>query len=345
MKRSLKRILLLRTDRIGDVVLTTPAVTVLRDKFPDIHITFMAREYTRPMLERYRGIDDIFVYDPEKKHHGLSGHWRLAKELRELSYDAAIFFYPRPRLAAAVKVAGIPLRIGNGYKWYGSLFNERIYEHRKRGSKHELEQNLVMLQSLIGEISEEIQFDFQIEESLENWQKNLFKKEGISADYYIIHPGSGGSAPNLSTVQYRTVYHTLLQHSNASVVFTGSAEERRIIDDIIAAPSDRIFNMAGKFDLVQLMAVVNGARLLIASSTGPIHLANAFRVPVIGFYCPSAPCAPQRWGPYHQLNWVMVPEVAPCTHCSVEKCSNGNCLAKIPDGDITTFIDKRLSEL
>ncbi|HIO11737.1 MAG TPA: ADP-heptose--LPS heptosyltransferase, partial [Deltaproteobacteria bacterium] len=120
-----ERFLLIRTDRIGDTVLTLPAVTALRKKFPAAFIAFLAQPYTAPLIEQYEGIDLLLSYEPEGRHRGWKGVLKLSHQLRELNFDAAILFYPRPELAFALLKAKIPLRIGTGYRWYSFLLNRR----------------------------------------------------------------------------------------------------------------------------------------------------------------------------------------------------------------------------
>ena len=85
MPQKLKRVLLIRTDRIGDVMLTIPAVSVVHQRCPDVEITFLTRDYTEPLLQHYRHIQRIVIYDPEGKHQGIRGHWVLAQELKNPS--------------------------------------------------------------------------------------------------------------------------------------------------------------------------------------------------------------------------------------------------------------------
>lgn len=346
MKSTIERILLIRTDRIGDVVLTTPMATILRDQFPGIHITFMARPYTRPLLQQHRDIDDVLLYEPEGRHHGVKGHLQLAADLRARRFDAAILFYSRPSLAAVLKMANIPLRIGVGYRWYSFLLNRRIYEHRKHGRKHELEHNLTLLKALVPEIPESIRFEFETSPSQKEWRQGVLREMNIPNGYLILHPGSGGSAPNLSIEQYRRVARYLSEHSTASIVVTGLPQESALVQSITDGfdPS-KVINAAGRFDMEQLMTMIAGAVLFLSSSTGPLHIANAFNVPVAGFYCPADPCSPRRWGPYYQLEWVLVPPVTPCNHCQPEKCPNGNCLEKIADTQLMDFLERRLNSL
>lgn len=348
MKHTPKRILLIRTDRIGDVVLTTPAATVLKERFPAIHITFMARAYTRPILQQHCHIDEVLTYEPEGRHRGLQGHWQLAGELRAQNFDAAILFYPRPALAAALRKAAIPIRIGVGYRWYSLMLNRRIYEHRKHGRKHELEHNLTLLRPLVGEAPITTpRFAFEISPRLKEWRYSALREMNIPAHYIMLHPGNGGSAPNLSVEQYRRVIRFLLKSSAHHIVVSGTLQEGELIQSILEGmeASPRVINAAGRFDMEQLMAIISGAKLFLSSSTGPLHIANAFSIPLAGFYCPADPCSPRRWGPFHQQEWVLLPPVKPCAHCQTERCPHGNCLEKIPEVQLAEFLERRLSSL
>jgi heptosyltransferase-2 len=346
MKQPLTRILLIRTDRIGDVVLTTPAASVLHDYLPGAFIAFMVKPYTKPLLQQHRCINEILLYQPEGRHRGFRGHLKLAKELRAQNFDAAILFYPRPALAAALWMANIPMRIGMGYRWYSFLLTHRIYEHRKHGRKHELEHNLTLLKPLVPELSSSVRFDFHVSPRVDSWRKTALEELNISQNYIIVHPGNGGSAPNLSVEQYRLVIRRLLEHTGMPVLVTGLPGETPLVQTIINdLDSSRIINAAGRFEMKQLMAVISGASLFLSSSTGPLHIANAFGIPLVGFYCPADPCSPRRWGPYHQQEWVLVPPVKPCAHCKIDNCPHGNCLEKIPETRLTKFITRRLNTL
>lgn len=345
--KSLKKVLYIRTDRIGDIILTTPAVGVLKDAYPDVHITFLAREYTRPLLAQHPQIDEIISYQPEGAHKGLAGHIRLANTLRRGNYDAAILFYPRPTLAMTAWLARIPQRIGVGYRWYSPLINQRFYEHRKKGNKHELTHNLTLLSPFL-DINKEttINFGFQLSSQANAWWDIESRKNGLQAEPIIIHPGSGGSAPNLTIEQYRHLTQQLLEDTNQQILFTGAATEKDIIEQIITNfPTERIHNLAGNYTLEQLCTLISKASLMIASSTGPLHIANAFAVPVLSYYCPSPPCSPRRWGPYGQEEWVLLPDVTPCDHCQPARCPNGNCVSQISKEQLQEMLKRRLASL
>ena len=86
--------------------------------------------------------------------------------------------------------------------------------------------------------------------------------------------------------------------------------------------------------------------VLVATSTGPLHLANAAGTPLLGFFCPTKPHTPDRWGPYNQQQWVVTPKLDGAENCQLKKCPYGGCLQKLTDLEITEVLcNQRLKEL
>ncbi|NOX36731.1 MAG: glycosyltransferase family 9 protein [Calditrichaeota bacterium] len=347
MRFDLRRILLIRTDRIGDVILTTPVASILKQEYPEAKISFLARSYTATILRFHQDVDQILIYDPENAHKGWKGHLQLARELQNEHFDAAFLFFPTFPLAWCLFQSGIPRRVGMGFRWYSPLFlNWKVYEHRKYGVKHELEYNLSLLTKFVDRLPETIPFRFQVPESLIQWRHDFLKRLDLESPYIIIHPGNGGSAPNLNISQYQFIIRWLLEHTEFPIFITGSFEERILADQILAGvDTSRLYDLSGKLSLEELIAFIAGARLFISSSTGPLHIANAFQVPVLAFYCPAIPCSPRRWGPYHQLEWAIMPDIPPCKTCNPSRCPHGNCLEKLPELVIGDALHRRFQSL
>ncbi len=328
-----ENILLIRTDRIGDVVLTTPAITVLRKHFPGARLHFLTRAYTAPLLKHHRDLDEILVYDPDDRHRGWSGIRRLAGELRNRQIGLAFLFFPQPELALALRLAGIPYRVGMAYRWYSFLLNHRIYEHRKHGLKHELEYNLSLLQPFVPELPPpaEIRFHFVFDETLQAMQRRILQAHRLKSDYLIIHPGSGGSAPNLPPERFAQIIRFLSDKVNWDILLVGNGTEAALLQQIatqVREASVHVF--AGNWNLEEYLAMIARSRLFISNSTGPLHMARAFDIPLLSFYCPAIPCSPRRWGPYNRPEAVLVPDIIPCKSCNTKKCPYGNCLGLIP---------------
>jgi len=331
--KSSKRFLLIRTDRIGDTILTLPVVSALRKKFPDAFIAFLSRSYALPLIKQYTGIDLLITYDPEGRHKGWKGILRLSNELKELNFQTAMLFYPRFELSFALFKAKIPFRIGTGFRWYSFFFNKLVFEHRRECKKHESEYNLTLLKTLIpGEI---IIPQYKFKEWIpEPWWKN-FQKELKSNNYVIVHAGSGNSAPNLNNSQYKLIIHQLLKKTDWTILLTGIFKEEKLIQDLAKNfPEERVKKTAGRFSLEEFFSVVRNASLLISSSTGPLHMANAAKVPLLGFFCPAKPHSPVRWGPYDQQKWAITPKINMPESCETKNCPHGGCLQKISNLEI-----------
>ncbi len=348
MNKPFHKILLVRTDRIGDVILTAPAISVLHKSFPEARISFLTRQYTAPLLSHYRNLNEIMIYNPEQEHAGIKGHLMLSRELRAKEFDAAFLFYPAPGLAMALFLAGIPFRVGIGYRWYSLFLNERIYEHRKHGLKHELEYNLSLLRNHVERLPgpDDIRFEFRDDPVLHKRRQSLLDKIAVNSNYIIVHPGSGNSAPNLPPEMFSRIIQYILDHTSFQVILAGTAQEESLINRIAHdSERDNIVEAPGLWDLEDYMSVISGSRFFISNSTGPLHIARSLDIPVMAFYCPAIPCSPRRWGPYNRPDSVLMPDVEPCKTCNIKKCPHGNCLSQISWDTIRTHLDRRLNEL
>jgi heptosyltransferase-3 len=344
----LQKILLIRTDRIGDVILTIPLISVLREVYPQAHISFLTRSYTAPLLKYQKTLNEIIIYQPENQHKGIIGTLSLSRILKSKNFDIAFLFYPSPQLAIALKLAHIPRRVGSGFRWYSFLFNQRTFEHRKHGKKHELEYNLSLLNHYIPKIPSpsDIRFDFQKNNKLTQLKNKALQKYHIKKNYIIIHPGSGGSSPNLPPRTFHQMIQYLLKKLNKPILVVGDKSEEKLLNEVIdSLCSDRLHLVCGAWDLETYMAVIAQSSLFISNSTGPLHIARAFDVPLIGFYCPAIPCSPERWGPYNKLDSILSPNIEPCKSCNMDKCPYDNCLDLIKWESIQTLLDQHINRL
>ena len=325
-----KNILIVRTDRIGDVVLTLPLAAILKKHLPDCKITFMVRNYTLPLAKSVKDINDVILYREEESFISMLG------KIKQESFDTCFVVHPQFRISLMIFLAGIKRRIGTGYRWYSFLFNKKIFEHRKYGTEHELNHNVNLLK-LIG-INENINesnvsFNLQVDE---NSQQNVLKVlERLNIDNtlpkVIIHPGSGGSAIDLPISHFKEVVKQLAHELRINILLTGSLKEKKICDSIMNEKNT--YNLAGMFDLSELSALISESKLMLANSTGPIHIAAAHGINVIGFYPKIASCSVTRWGPYTTKRKIFTP-TNDCDNCTREQCEKLNCMTSIKIDDI-----------
>jgi heptosyltransferase-3 len=285
------RILIVRTDRIGDVLLTTPVSRRLRQQFPDAHIAWLVRPYTAPLLEHNPDIDQVLVDNGESTDE-------LVRKLKAEKFDTAIVAYPRWRTTWAVFRAGVPLRIGPASKWYSIFFNKRVWQHRSEGKKHEADYNLELLEPLQVPFQRTLS-RLELTPEEKSWARKFLEGHRISFQKPIIcvHPGSGGSSERWPLKGFMEVGDRL-QEAGFDVIVTGGPGEdyqNIMIDNMRRIP---VFVAAGSVSLRQFASILSCVDLMVSNSTGPLHIAVALGVPTVSVYSPIPTCHPSRWGPY-----------------------------------------------
>jgi heptosyltransferase-2 len=322
--QEIKRILIVRTDRLGDVVLTLPILPVLRNCFPNAFIAMLLKRYTGEIVEGNPYVDELIWYDNENTPMPF---WGMCGLLRERSFDATVVVYPRPRLALLMACAGIPLRIGTGYRYYSFLFNRRVYEHRSDSKKHEVEYNLNLLRELGCSSSGVPEFFIDIPESAERRVDGLVSNG--NRRLVVLHPGSGGSAREWPAEQFGSLAAKLL-HDGFFVVITGTTTERTKAEAIVRATDGKAISLVDALTVKELSALLKRSSLIVGNSTGPLHIAAAVGTPVLGLYPQHTAMSVRRWGPCTERKVLFVPEKpVECSDCLRPGANSCLCMASI----------------
>jgi lipopolysaccharide heptosyltransferase II len=334
-----EKFLVVRTDRIGDVLLSTPVLEAIKRKYPQSEVNMMISPYTKDLLLNNPWVDKIIT--DEQKSAG--GFFRLVRSLRKKKFDCVILLRPTLRLALLLFLSGIRVRIGTGYRAYQFLFNCKIYQHRKTIEKHELEYNLGMLAPL-GISNEGYRPRIYLSAEEEGYSQKIFNDLRIKKDdlKIAIHPGSGNSSLNYPLGKFALLADKLIEEFSARVILTGNNEEVKLSETIRSQMRNKPVDLAGRTDLRELSSILKGSDLLISNSTGPMHMAVALGTPVVALFSPLFVTSPRRWGPYGEGNEVVMPPVEICHKCVREKCSHFNCMDKIDPDEIVSRVRKIL---
>ncbi len=334
-----KNILIIRTDRIGDVVLSLPMAKIIKKYHPSCRISFFVRNYTKSLIENQPYIDGVLVLDEENGKPTLR---RNIEKLKDGEFDAVILVYPTFLLSLIVFLSGIKKRIGTGYRWYSFLFTDKVYSHRKYAEKHELEFNVELLERLgiVEKISmDSADYDLQIRaDSRSKVEKiltdNLYKP---GRPIIIVHPGSGGSAVDLPKEKFRELVKKLDGSGKYNIIVTGSSDEKELCGYLTV--SEGVMNFSGMFELPELTALIDRSDIFVANSTGPLHIAAALDKFVIGFYPKITACSAERWGPYSKKGFVFKPNLQ-CSNCSREQCKRIDCMSTINTEQVFNKIEQ-----
>lgn len=326
-KQRFRNILVVRTDRIGDVILSLPMIPVLRSNFPDAKISMLVRAYTRELAEGQEGVWEVLCYDQSGSPRPF---FSLLSEFRSKRFDVSVVAFPRFRIALLLFLARIPVRIATGFRWYSFLFNERIYEHRKTAAKHEAEYNLALLGPLGCEIPKTIRPVLLTTEKDRSTAAAALKNLRLNGrrNIVVLHPGSGGSARDWKPENFSALA-VALERRGLIVVVTGGKGEEALVQEVVSGAGGKVWSLVGALSLMELAAFVRFARVFVSNSTGTLHIAAAVGTPVVAFYPPVLVASPQRWGPLTDKKAVFVPDRNRCQLCKGGECQSNVCMDQI----------------
>ncbi len=327
---------MVRTDRVGDVVLSTPVLEALKSHFPESSLSMMVSSYAADVVKSNPHLDDVIVDRPES---GFGGFFMLVKELRRKRFEVGILLRPTFRLAFMLFLAGVKYRIGTGYRLYQLLFNRRVYEHRKVNLRHEAEYNLSLLRPL-GIATRGIAPRIYLSPEEEQFAQRIFDEFGIVARDTVIamHAGSGDSSLNLPPKRFAEAGDQLVEKLAAKLILTGTEEERGLVELVKRKMVRPSFDLVGGTSLRQLAAVLKRCDAMVSNSTGPMHLASAVGTPTVAIFCPIFTAGPIRWGPYGDGHEVILPPVPVCFKCRPNSCPHYDCMEKIKAEQIVSRV-------
>jgi heptosyltransferase III len=305
-----KRLIISRTDNLGDVILTLPLAGYLKSVIPDLKITFIGKKYTQPVIARCAFVDHFLDREEVIQDPHL---------LAMVRADTIIFVFPDKELARIAKLVQIKRRVSTAHRWYNWLYcNHLVDFSRMRSNLHESQLNFKLLKpfKLDRDISTNEMIPFYGLRDSEFDFSSVFKQNKFNL---IIHPKSKGHGREWGLENYFQLINTLPE-DEFSVFLTGLKEEEDLIKNelpqLLALP--RITNMMGKLTLAELNSFISQADGLVASGTGVLHLASALGKFTVGLFPPIKPIHPGRWGPVGLKATYLVNDI----DCS--KCKGGS---------------------
>ena len=302
MKPDSKRILMVRNDKLGDFMLAYPAFALLKQSLPDVEVYALVPEYTREMAELCPWIDHI-ITDPGKAQ-GNAGLFKLIKQLRRLKLHSVITLFSTTRIGLAAFSAGIPYRLAPATKLAQLFYNHRLPQRRSRSEKPEYAYNLDLvryyLQAHACTITEDPQAPFL---SFEQQEIDDLKRGFCVANQFdstrpiiFIHPGSGGSANNLSLTQYANLATRLSAGNAVNIVISAGPGELQQTQQLAALVDEKQCAIYHSTEGLKRFAQhILFADVFISGSTGPLHIAGALNTPTVAFYPRRQSATALRW--------------------------------------------------
>lgn len=323
-----RRILAVRLDNLGDVLMTTPALRALRRSGPGRHLTLLAAGAGAAAAPFVPDIDAVIAaampWLPAAPS-GPEGLLECIAALRAGAFDAAVIFtvYSQSSLPAAFLCwqAGIPLRLAHCRENPYHLLSDWIPDPEPHAQvRHEVRRQLDLV-AAVGCRAEDEHLAFRV--PLADTDRAMAKLRAAGIDparrWIVVHPGASAPSRRYPPEHFAAVAEQLAAFPDCQVVFTGEAGDRELIDAILTRSRGPCASLAGSLSLGELGAVIAPAALLVANNTGPVHLAAALGTPVVDLYALTNP----QHGPWQVPSRVLYHDV-PCRFCYRSACPQGH---------------------
>ncbi|MBM3245367.1 MAG: lipopolysaccharide heptosyltransferase II, partial [Candidatus Omnitrophica bacterium] len=310
-----KRILIARTDRIGDVVLSTPVIKALRDKFPSAYIAMMTSPYAKEIVEGNPYLDEVIVYDKDAKHKSWRRSVKFALNLKKKKFDAAVILHPTNRVHLVVFGAGIPTRIGYNRK-LGFLLTDKLAHEKQMGKKHESEYNFDLLKCFSVDAKEKELF-VPLDARSERWAEKLFESEGITEKNMAlaVHPGASCPSKIWPHERFAEAADKLIEKYGFKVFIIAGPKDTALANSMAKKMHHAGINLSGKTSVSQTASLLKRCNLFISNDSGPVHIATAVGTPVISIFGRAQNgLSPKRWGPLGVKDKILHKNVG-CLEC------------------------------
>lgn len=325
-------IIISRTDSIGDVVLTLPMCGAIKEYFPKCKIIFLGNTYTLPVLKACTFVDEAIDWWtlknlPEKAQ---------IEEINRLNADCFIHVFPNKHLAQLIYKTKIKYRIATNRRIY-NLFscNKLVNLTRKNTNLHESQLNLKLLAPFGINIQpelKEISRWYGLEKIRESSKAKAFIKE--NKINVILHPKSKGSAREWGLQNFNSLIR-LLPNKIYNIIISGTEEEGKMFRNELVINNEDITDVSGKLTLEEFISLISYADVMVAASTGPLHIAAALGKKAIGLFAPMRPIFPTRWAPLGSDAHFLV-KSSNCNDC--KKGSICHCIMEIEAKEVFQII-------
>ena len=353
--RSARRILAIRLDNLGDVLVTTPALHAIKTSMPTIALSLLTSPVGAQVASLNPDIDEVIVYeapwmDPwQRLPQSSKREQQMIAMIKERQFDGAIIFtsYHQSSLPAAYLcyLADIPLRLAASIDGPGSLLTTR-HKHPER-MMHEVERGLDLVNA-IGLSTKALDLVLKVPSMARESIYEFLSAQNVDPfrPLLVIHPGCSMPARTYPYEMYAQVLDLVIERLGATVVVTGTQDEQTLVERLLDRVQEHnrraILACAGTLPFPDFCALIEAADLMITNNTGPMHIAAAVKTPVVALFALTNP--PEQWGPWHIPHRQLYHDVS-CRICYNRICPyNHECLRLVTPEQVADASEELLLE-
>jgi len=332
-----RKILLLRLRRIGAIVMTTPAVAMLKRILPDSDLTYLVeRPYSR-LIEGLPFVDRVLAVPAKQDRRSFLG---LLRRVRRERFDAVLDFHGGPRASWITAFSGAGLKIGFAIKGKAFLYDRRVPRSLERGALHSVLSHASLVRALGIPFADDDLPAYQLPEAtagerarLDALQAELGLENGR---FFVQHIGAGNTFRDWGEDHHLRLAEALAARPGFRVALIGGEADRerqsRIIDRTGA--DGRVAGLAGRLNLIEMRLLMSRAALFVGPDSGPMHVAASTEVPLVALFGPTLPAHFAPWRTEGRA--VLLQKDLACRPCPQRVCvtSDYRCLMSITPDEV-----------
>ncbi len=343
---SIRKILVIRLDRIGDMVITTPIFRAIKEKWPDVKVTVLTNPVNKNIVINNPFIDYILVYDRENMHKSFNSRIIFFRSIRAREFDIVI----DPYLDYELKTSFITRFVGNrfrlGFEFAGRKIFYNIRYHANvfpvsTEKKHMIDYYLDLVTCLGVETKQRQPEIFLSSDEKEKAYK-LLEKAGVNTKNRIIgiHPGGHYESQRWPIKRFAAISDYLITSYGIKVILFAGTEEKQLMSEFkdyaVKAP---IFLY--DLSLREFMSALSHCSLFLCNNSGPLHIATALNIPTVSTM---GPTIPYHWWPYGK-NHIVLRKDIDCSPCKKGICETHECMELITANDFITAVERQIKVL
>ena len=327
----MKNILICRTDRIGDVLLSTPVFEVLKRELSSSRITVLVGPHAKEIVEGNPYVDEVLVYDKKGEHRSFWRTFLFSRFLKKKKFDSVILLHSTNRVVIMAFLAGIPERIG--YDRRLSFLLTKSYKYvKKHGTKHEVDYNLDLIKSAYAiKSASHAGLSFPLKESDKKTAlEKLYVNFRESEKFIVFHTHASCPSKRWPKESFCKLAKLIRKHFDIKVIAVALKQQDEISRMFSSILRDNFLDLSGRLSLGELAWILKQAALFVSNDSGPVHLSVAVGTPCISIFGRKDPgLSPTRWAPLGERDIVFHKDVG-CLECKAHECELGfKCIGSV----------------
>jgi len=327
----INKVLIIRLRRIGDIILTTPAVSALRKGLHDAFISYLVEEPYRELIEGNPDLNDVAVIE---KDQSLKSLLKLICRIRKEKFDIVLDFHGGPRASLITWLSKAQLKIGYKIKYRNFIYDIKLPRKPQTGHFHSVENHLSFVKAL------GINVDPPPPLYLPPAQKNEVEKikkflednglEGFKT--VVIHISAGNEFRDWGKDNWVKLIKLLCKNSLVKTVLIGADEDRTTEKKILKKSKCSIHSLVGKLNLMEVRELISQSSLFVGPDSGPMHIAASTSTPIVALFGPTLPA---NFAPWEAIA-TLIEKKLDCRPCKQRRCIHEDfrCLRSITPEEV-----------